>query len=61
VARATEVVVRGLAEGWIEAQIPAAPVPDDAAYDVRFVDPDRWAAELIEAFSTPLPPQPAED
>jgi len=50
VTRATEVVVRGLAEGWIEADIPAAPVEDDAAYGVRFVDPDRWADELTAAF-----------
>src|SRR5687768_14899649 len=45
VTRATEVVVRGLAEGWIEADIPAAPVEDDSAYVVRFVDAERWAEE----------------
>src|SRR5262249_54198467 len=32
VKRATQVVVRGLAEGWIEIDLPAAPTDDDAAY-----------------------------
>ncbi len=53
VTRATQVVVRGLAEGWIEVDIPAAPTDDDAAYRVRFVDPDRWADELTAAFVVP--------
>jgi hypothetical protein len=54
-SRATPLVVRGLAEGWIEADIPAAPTPDDSAYRVRFVDPDRWADELTAAFDQSLP------
>jgi hypothetical protein len=54
VTRATEVVVRGLQEGWIEALIPAAPVEDDAVYEVRFLDPDRWAEELTAAFGVTL-------
>jgi hypothetical protein len=55
VTRATRVVVKGLAEGWIEARLPAAPVEDDLAYDIRFVDPDRWADELTTAFASNLP------
>ena len=51
VTRATQVVLRGLADGWIIADIPPAPTDDDAAYGVRFVDPDRWAAELTAAFT----------
>jgi hypothetical protein len=51
VGRATQIVSRGLAEGWIEVDIPAAPTADDTAYHVRFVDPDRWADELAKAFS----------
>jgi hypothetical protein len=47
---ATQLVVRGLAEGWIEADIPAAPTPDDEAYRIRFVDPERWADELTALF-----------
>jgi hypothetical protein len=50
VPRATQIVMRGLAEGWIEADIPAAPTDDDQAYRVRFVDPDRWADELTATF-----------
>jgi hypothetical protein len=55
VTRATRVVVRGLAEGWIEARLPRAPTEDDSLYDVHFVDPDRWADELTAAFSANLP------
>ncbi|MCA1646065.1 MAG: hypothetical protein LC797_11570, partial [Chloroflexi bacterium] len=54
VARATQVVLRGLAEGWIEADLPAAPTTDDAAYRISFVDPDRWADELAAAFAEKL-------
>jgi hypothetical protein len=50
VTRATQIVLQGLAEGWIVADIPAAPTDDDAAYRVRFVDPNRWADELTAAF-----------
>lgn len=55
VTRATQVVVRGLAEGWIEADIPFAPTADDAQYHVRFVDAERWADELTAAFAVNLP------
>ena len=54
VSRATQVVVRGLAEGWIEADIPAAPTDEDEGYRIRFVDPERWADELTAAFSDNL-------
>jgi hypothetical protein len=55
VTRATRIVVKGLAEGWIEARLPPAPTEDDSVYDVHFVDPDRWADELTAAFSANLP------
>ncbi len=55
VTRATEIVIRGLSEGWIEARIPAAPTMDDSAYEIRFVDPNRWADELVDAFADRLP------
>jgi hypothetical protein len=54
VTRATPVVVRGLAEGWIEVDLPAAPSDDDSVYRVRFVDPDRWADELAAVFAANL-------
>lgn len=50
VTRATRIVVRGLAEGWLAAEIPAAPTVDDGAYQIRFLDPDRWADALLAAF-----------
>lgn len=53
VTRATQVVVRGLAEGWIEIDLPRAPTPDDGQYHVRFVDADRWADELTATFFGP--------
>jgi hypothetical protein len=55
VTRATQVVVRGLAEGWIEADVPTAPTADDSAYRIRFVDPERWADELTAAFAANMP------
>ena len=51
VTRATQIVVRGLAEGWIEVTIPPAPTTDDTAYALHFVDPERWADELAVAFA----------
>jgi hypothetical protein len=51
VTRATQIIVRGLAEGWIEVDIPSAPTQDDTAYHLRFVDPERWADELTAAFN----------
>jgi hypothetical protein len=50
VTRATQVLVRGLAEGWIEVDIPTAPTTEDTGYRVRFIDPERWADELAAAF-----------
>ena len=55
VTRATQVVVRGLAEGWIQVDLPVAPTADDSQYRVRFVDAERWADELTAAFSVNLP------
>jgi hypothetical protein len=49
--RATQVLMRGLAQGWIEIEIPAAPTADDSAYHIRFVDAERWADELTAEFS----------
>jgi hypothetical protein len=51
VTRATPVVLKGLAEGWIVAKIPPAPSEEDGAYDIEFLDPDRWAEELTIAFT----------
>lgn len=56
VKRVTPVVCRGLDEGWIEAGLPRAPVPDDAAYSLRIKDPDRFADEIGRLFE----PEPRE-
>jgi hypothetical protein len=53
--RATQLVVRGLEEGWIQAEIPIAPNPDPHAYRIDFLDADRWADELTAAFADKLP------
>ena len=54
VARATQLVVRGILEGWIEVDFPLAPTNDDELYQVRFIHPDRWADELTILFSQNL-------
>ena len=46
----TQLVCRGLAEGWIETALPRAPVPDDRAYDLIFHDRDRFVREMTRLF-----------
>ncbi len=53
VDRVTDIICHGLAEGWIVAHLPSAPVPDDRAYSLEFLDPDRFAAAVLEAFQPP--------
>jgi len=50
VKRVTPLVCRGLDEGWIVADLPRAPVPDDAAYGLTIKDADRFADELGRLF-----------
>lgn len=50
VRRATDLIERGLAEGWIEARLPHAPSANDQDYAIHFSDPDRWADELTTLF-----------
>ena len=50
VSRITQVVCRGINEGWVQVQIPPAPVNDDAAYQLTFLDPDRFAEEVGKLF-----------
>lgn len=47
----TELVCRGLHEGWAELELPPGPVPDDRAYNLVFRDPDRFVTELTRLFS----------
>jgi hypothetical protein len=46
----TELVIRGIEEGWIELHIPTALINDDNAYWVEFRDSDRFADELALMF-----------
>src|SRR5258708_2001763 len=55
VTRATQFVIRGLAEAWIEPDLPASPTTDDSLYRVRFVSPNPWAGELSPASAVRCP------
>jgi hypothetical protein len=46
----TDLVCRGLEEGWAELVLPRAPVPDDRAYKLVFRDPDRFIQEMTQLF-----------
>jgi hypothetical protein len=46
----TELICRGLEEGWAELRLPRAPIPDDDAYCLTFVDTDRFVAEMTRLF-----------
>ena len=46
----TDLICRGLEEGWVELHLPRAPVPDDNAYKLVFADPDRFAMEMTALF-----------
>jgi hypothetical protein len=46
----TELVIRGIEEGWIELHLPIAPINDESAYWIEFRDPDRFADEIALMF-----------
>ncbi|MBI4492488.1 MAG: hypothetical protein HY690_06815 [Chloroflexi bacterium] len=50
IRRVTEVVCRGIEEGWVEVRLPNAPVRDDSAYQLTFLDPERFADEVGKLF-----------
>jgi hypothetical protein len=52
VKRVNPLICRGLEEGWIVAKIPRAPVPNDAAYGIEIVDPERFVDELGQLFAS---------
>ncbi|MFN0072636.1 MAG: hypothetical protein ACKVVP_14225 [Chloroflexota bacterium] len=49
-SQVTDLVIRGIEEGWIELHLPVAPVNDDAAYWIEFKDPERFADEIAMLF-----------
>lgn len=50
ISRITHVVCRGIEEGWVEVRLPPSPVADDSAYQLTFLDPDRFADEVLKEF-----------
>lgn len=50
ISRITQVVCKAIEEGWVEVRIPDAPVPDDAAYQLTFLDPEHFAEEVSRLF-----------
>ncbi len=45
-ARVTDIVCKGLEEGWIEVRLPLAPSIDEGDYGISFVDEERFVSEL---------------
>lgn len=50
VRRVTELICRGIEEGWIALTLPAQPLAPDARYSIEYRDPERFVREL-EALS----------
>lgn len=50
VSRVTEVVCRGVAEGWVQVSFPSIPVADDSSYRLEFLQPERFADEVSKLF-----------
>ncbi len=50
VRRVTELVCRGVEEGWIVVTLPAQPLAPDARYAIEYRDPERFVRELQALF-----------
>ncbi|HET8627071.1 MAG TPA: zinc-ribbon domain-containing protein [Thermomicrobiales bacterium] len=50
VRRVTELICRGIDEGWIGLTLPAQPLVPDAAYAIEYRDPERFVRELQALF-----------
>lgn len=46
--RVTDLVCRGLDEGWLKLHLPVSPSVDDDDYRLEFVDEERFVHELNE-------------
>jgi hypothetical protein len=44
--RVTDLICRGLEEGWATLRLPAAPSVDDRDYGISFADEERFVDEL---------------
>jgi len=56
VSQVTDLVCRGLEEGWIRLRLPRAPINEQAAYALEFPDTDRFIDELAGLFGSASPP-----
>lgn len=45
-SRITELVCRGLEEGWIDMTLPRAPSVDEGDYGISFLDEERFVQEM---------------
>ncbi|HEY8477131.1 MAG TPA: hypothetical protein VIN09_09740 [Chloroflexota bacterium] len=50
VHQVTELVCRGIEEGWIDVQMPRAPSRNRRDYQIRFLDPERFVDEMVRLF-----------
>ena len=50
VRRVTELICRGVEEGWITLTLPAHPLAPDARYTIEYRDPERFVRELQALF-----------
>ena len=50
VRRVTELICRGIDEGWIVLTLPAQPLAPDARYAIEYPDPERFVRELQALF-----------
>jgi DNA-directed RNA polymerase subunit RPC12/RpoP len=52
VRRVTELICRGIEEGWIGLQMPDNPLAKNARYGIDYRDQDRFVRELIALYPT---------
>jgi len=45
-ARVTDIISKGLEEGWITLQLPVAPSTEESAYQITIVDEERFIDEM---------------
>lgn len=50
VRRVTELVCRGIEEGWITLTLPTNPLAPGAQYALEYQDPDRFVRELLALY-----------
>ena len=51
-ARVTELLCNGAEQGWVKFVFPPGPRPDEAAYQMEFIDEERFITELEALFAS---------